>query len=152
MPRRLIMSYAMLPRGGSGVPPPRPPPLPQPAPQEPAPPQADDDDEEFYASLPNDAAAEEAAGMQRALLASFETQRRNESVWHFMHAERRAAAARQADTQATAHADAHRRNLKAARTVMAVAEQSLAEADQSGGLASVAEARHRRENQYPGFV
>jgi hypothetical protein len=56
-----------------------------------------------------------------------------------MHAERRAAAAIQADMQATAHTDAHRRNLEAARTAMVVAEQSLAEADQSGGLASVAE-------------
>jgi hypothetical protein len=57
-----------------------------------------------------------------------------------MHAERRAAAERLGDTQATARATAHRRNIEAAR---AAAEQCLAEADRSWGLAAVAKERHR---------
>jgi hypothetical protein len=71
----------MLPRGGSGAPlaPPLPPPLPPL--QDPAPPQGeeeeDSDDEELLVELPTDAEAEEAAVEQRAIVASFETQRRN---------------------------------------------------------------------------
>jgi hypothetical protein len=64
-----------------------------------------------------------------------------------MAAERRAATERVAEAQATAHATAHCRNIEAAR-VAASAEQRLAEEDQ-GGLAAVADAHNRRENQYP---
>jgi hypothetical protein len=63
--------------------------------QEPAPPQADK--EEFYAGLPDNAAAEEATAKQRALLASFETQWHDEAVRNFMHGKRRAAAERLGD-------------------------------------------------------
>jgi hypothetical protein len=55
-----------------------------------------------------DAEAEEAAAEQRAILASFETWRRNETAQRFMVAERRAATARLADAHATARAYAHR--------------------------------------------
>jgi hypothetical protein len=103
-------------------------------------------EEELYTGLPDDAAAEEATAEQRALLVSLEMQHRDKAARHFMHAERRVAAERLGDTQATAHATAHLRNLEAARAAMAVAEQRLAEANRSWGLASVAEARHRREN------
>jgi hypothetical protein len=73
-------------------------------------------------------------------------QHRDKAARHFMHAERRVAAERLGDTQATAHATTHLRNLEAARAAMAVAEQRLTEANRSWGLASVAEARHRQEN------
>jgi hypothetical protein len=59
--------------------------------------------------------------------------RRDEAATHFMHIERRAAAERLADAQATARSTAHRRNLEAARAAMVAAEQCLAEADQAGG-------------------
>jgi hypothetical protein len=49
-----------------------------------------------------------------------------------MHAERRAVAARQTDVQVTTRADAHHRNLEAARTAMAAAGQRLVETDLSG--------------------
>jgi hypothetical protein len=66
----------MLPRGGTGVPPPPPPP-----PQEPALPQGDEeedsDDEEFFTDLPMNAESEEVTAEQRAILASFETRRRD---------------------------------------------------------------------------
>jgi hypothetical protein len=87
----------------------------------------DNDDEDLYADLPDDAEAEEAAAEQRALLMSFETQHRDEAARHFMHAERSAAAERLGGAQATAHANAHRRNIEAARAAMVVAEQRLAE-------------------------
>jgi hypothetical protein len=65
-------------------PPPPPPPLLPPPPQETAPPQGeeeeDSDEEEFLAQLPTDAEAEEAAAEQRAILASFETQRHDQST------------------------------------------------------------------------
>jgi hypothetical protein len=66
-----------------------------------------------------------------------------------MSAERRAAAARLAEEHAAAHANAHRRNIKAARAAMAMAEQRLAQADVAGGLATVAAERQRRKHQYP---
>jgi hypothetical protein len=98
MPLRLFTTYAMLPRGGSGAPPPPQPPPPLPPPQEPAPLESeeeeDSDEEEFLAQLPTDAEAEEAAAEQRAILASFEMQRRDQSVQELMATERRVAAAR----------------------------------------------------------
>jgi hypothetical protein len=51
-----------------------------------------------------------------------------------MAAKRRAAAARLAEDHATACADAHRRNTKAARAAMAEVEQRLFRADVAGGL------------------
>jgi hypothetical protein len=72
----------MLPRGGSRAPPPPPPPPPPlPPSQDATPPQGEDeegsDEEEFLAQLPTDAEAEETVVEQRAILASFETQRRD---------------------------------------------------------------------------
>jgi hypothetical protein len=55
----------------------------------------DDDlnvDDLAYLELPTDEEAVESAAEQRALMASFETQRRDESAWRFMEAERRATA------------------------------------------------------------
>jgi hypothetical protein len=50
-----------------------------------------------------------------------------------MHVERRAAAERLGDAQATARANAHRRNIEATKAALATAEQRLAKADMSGG-------------------
>jgi hypothetical protein len=66
-----------------------------------------------------------------------------------MVAERRAAATRLADAQAAARANTHRRNIEAASAGMAEAEQCLAQADQTEGLATLAAERQRCENQYP---
>jgi hypothetical protein len=66
-----------------------------------------------------------------------------------MAAERRASAARLAEEHAAARADAHRRNIEAARDAMAAAEQRLAQADMDGGLATVAAERQGHEHQYP---
>jgi hypothetical protein len=93
--------------------------------------------------------AEENAAEQRAILASFEMRRRNETTQQFMDAERRTAAARLADAHATACVDAHCHNIEAARAAMAAAEQRLAQADRVGGLAMVKTERQRRKNQYP---
>jgi hypothetical protein len=51
-----------------------------------------DADDIAYLDLPTDAEAAESAAEQRALMASFETHRRDESGWRLMVAERRAAA------------------------------------------------------------
>jgi hypothetical protein len=134
-------------------PPSPPPPLPPPPPQELAPPQGveeeDSDNEEFLADLPTDAESEEAAAEQRAILVSFETRRRDQSVQDFMAAERRAIVARLAEEHAASRADAHRRNIEAARSAMAPGEQRLTQANIAGGLATMAAERQRREHQYP---
>jgi hypothetical protein len=92
---------------------------------------------------------EEAAAEQRAILASFETQRCDQSAPDLMAAERRAASARLVEEHAVARADAHRRNTEVARAAMATAEQRIFRADVTEGLATVAAERHRREHQYP---
>jgi hypothetical protein len=79
----------------------------------------------------------------------FETQRRDRTMQELMAAERRAAAARLAEDHAAAHADAHRRNIEAARAMMAEAEQRLFRADVARGLVTVAAECQRREHQYP---
>jgi hypothetical protein len=79
MPRRLITTYSMLPRGGSGAPPPLPPTPPPPPPTQ-GDEEEDSDDEELFANLPMDAESEEAAAEQRAILASFEMRRRDQAV------------------------------------------------------------------------
>jgi hypothetical protein len=142
MPRRLLTTYATLPRGGSGAPPPPLPPPPPPPPlQDPAPPQGEeeeDSDEEFLADLPTDAEAEEVAAEQKAIVASFETHRHDRAAQELMAAERRAAAARLGEDHAAAHANAHCRNIKAARAAMVDAERRLFRVDVAGGLAKVA--------------
>jgi hypothetical protein len=72
--------------------------------------------------LPDDSEAEEAATEQSALLASFEMQRRNETAWHFIVADRRASAERVAEAHAAAYARAHRRNVEVARATMEATE------------------------------
>jgi hypothetical protein len=66
-----------------------------------------------------------------------------------MAAERRAAAARLAEDHAAARVDAHRRNIEAARAAVAKAEQRLFRADVTGGRATVAAERQRREHKCP---
>jgi hypothetical protein len=66
-----------------------------------------------------------------------------------MAAERRKAAAWLAEDHAAARADAHRRNIEAARAAMAEAERGLFRVDVAGGLAKVAAERQRHEHQYP---
>jgi hypothetical protein len=66
-----------------------------------------------------------------------------------MAAERQAAAARLADAHATAHADAHCRNIEVARATTAASEQRLAQADRAGGLTMVAAEHQHCKNQYP---
>jgi hypothetical protein len=144
----------MLPRGGSGTPlAPPPPPPPLPLPQDPALLQGeeeeDSDDEEFLTELPTDAEAEEAATEKRAIIASFETQHRDRAVQELMAAERRAAAARLAEDHNAARADAHRRNIEAARAAMAEAERCLLRVDMAVRLAKVAAERQHHEHQYP---
>jgi hypothetical protein len=68
---------------------------------------------------------EEAAAEQRAIVASFEMQRRDQAAQELMAAARRAAAARLAEVHTTARADTHRRNIEAARAAMAEAERRL---------------------------
>jgi hypothetical protein len=139
----------MLPRGGTGAPP-APLPPPPPPPQDPAPPQGkeeeDSDDEEFLAELPTDAEVEEAAAEYRAIIASFETQRRDRAAQELMAAERRATAARLVEDHTIARADAHPRNIEAVRAVMVEAERRLFRADMAVGLAKVAAERQRREH------
>jgi hypothetical protein len=141
----------MLPQGSSGAPPAPPPP--PPLPPSPPPPQGeeeeDSDDEEFLAELPTDAEAEEAATEQRVIIASFETQRHDRAAQELMSAERRAAAARLAEDHTAARANAHRRNIEAARAAMAEADRRLFRVDMAVGLAKVAAERQRREHQYP---
>jgi hypothetical protein len=96
-----------------------------------------------------DGEMEEAAAEQRAIVASFETQRRDRAVQELMATERRAAVARLAEDHADARADAHCRNIEAARAAMAKAERGLFRADMAGGLAKVAAEHQRHEHQYP---
>jgi hypothetical protein len=58
-----------------------------------------DTDDLAYLELPTDEEAAKSAAEQRALMVSFEMQRRDEPAWHLMAAERRAAA----DFLAAAH-------------------------------------------------
>jgi hypothetical protein len=79
----------------------------------------------------------------------FETKRRDRAVQELMAAERRVAAARLAEDHTAACADAHRRNIEAARAMMAEAERRLLRVDVAVGLTKVAAERQRREHQYP---
>jgi hypothetical protein len=74
-----------------------------------------DADDLAYLELPTDEEAAESAAEQRALMASFETQRHNESARRLMAAERRAAA------HQSARQSAFIRNLAAADKLRAVA-------------------------------
>jgi hypothetical protein len=63
-----------------------------------------------------------------------------------MAAERRAAATRLVEDHSAARANAHRRNIEAARAAVAEAERRLFRADVAIGLAKVAAERQRREH------
>jgi hypothetical protein len=71
--------------------------------------------------------ADEAAAEQRAILVSFETRHRDESAQQFVVA-RRGRRRQGWRTCRQPPADAHRRNIEAARAAMAEAEQRLAQA------------------------
>jgi hypothetical protein len=92
---------------------------------------------------------EEATAEQRAIVVSFETQRRDWAAQELMATERRAAAARLAEDHAAARADAHHRNIEAARAAMVEAKRRLFWANVAGGLAKVAVERQCCEHQYP---
>jgi hypothetical protein len=66
-----------------------------------------------------------------------------------MAVERRVAAARLAEDHTATRADAHRRNIEAARAVMVEAERRLFREDVAIGLTNVAAERQCREHQYP---
>jgi hypothetical protein len=69
---------------------------------------------------------EEAAAEQRALLASFETKRRDKTARKFIHTERREATVRvAATTQEGARHEVHRQNMAVARA--AVEQRQLEE-------------------------
>jgi cytochrome c5 len=80
------------------------------------------DDDLAYLKLPTNEGATEVAVEQRALMASFETQRRDESARRLMTAERRTAADRLAVTHQRVCHSAHRRNMAAAREAREAAE------------------------------
>jgi hypothetical protein len=84
----------------------------------------DDDlnaDDLAYLKLPTDEEATESAAEQRALMASFEMQRRDESAWRLMAAERRAAADDLTAANQSARQSAYLWNLAAADELRAVA-------------------------------
>jgi hypothetical protein len=76
-------------------------------------------------------------------------QRCDRAAQELMATERRAAAARLAEDHAAARADAHCRNIEAARAAIAEARRCLFRAGVARGLAKVAAERQRREHQYP---
>jgi hypothetical protein len=81
-----------------------------------------DDDDLAYLELPTIEDATEVAVEQRALMASLETQRRDESARRLMTTERRTAADRLAATHQRACHSAQHRNMAAAREAREAAE------------------------------
>jgi hypothetical protein len=98
--------------------------------------------------LLDDGEVEEATTEQRALLALFQMQCRNETARHFIVAEMRALTVRVAEAHAAARARTHRRNIEVARGTMAATEQCHNEEERRGAMVALAEARHRLESQY----
>jgi hypothetical protein len=80
-----------------------------------------DIDDLAYFELPTDQEAAESAAEQRALMASFETQRHDESAQHLMAAGRREAAGDLVAVHRSARQSAYLRNLVAADELRAVA-------------------------------
>jgi hypothetical protein len=121
----------------------------------------DDDlnaDDLAYLELPTDEEAAESAAEQRALMASFETQRRDEAAWHLMAAERRAAADDLAAANQVARQSAYLRNLAAVDELRAVTagwrpreDRARVEAERRLVVecARAAELAWVREHQYP---
>jgi hypothetical protein len=92
---------------------------------------------------------EEATMEQRAIVASFKTQRHDRVAQELMATKRRAAAARLAKDHVATCTDAHRRNIKVARAAMAEADRCLFWTNMAGWLTKVAVERQRHEHQYP---
>jgi hypothetical protein len=116
-----------------------------------------DADDLAYLELPTDEEATESAAEQRALMASFETQRRDEAARRLMAAERRAAADLAA-THQSARQSTYLCNLAAADEVRAVAagrwpreDRARVEAEQrlQYERARAAELARVCEHQYP---
>jgi hypothetical protein len=110
------------------------------------------------ASLPTDEEAAESAAEQRALMASFETQRRDEAAWRLRAAERRAAADDLAAAHQSAYQSAYLRNLAAMDAARAAAagrrpheDRTRVEAERrlQAERARAVELARVREHQYP---
>jgi hypothetical protein len=117
-----------------------------------------DIDDLAYLELPTDEEAAESTAEQRALMASFETQRHDEAARLLMAPERRAAADDLAAAHQSAHQSAYLRNLAAADKVRAVSagrwpreDRTRVEAErrQQYERARAAELVRVREHQYP---
>jgi hypothetical protein len=80
-----------------------------------------DADDLAYLELPTDEETAESAAEQRALMASFELQCRDESARHLMAAERRAAADDLAAVHQSSHRSAYLQNLAATDELRALA-------------------------------
>jgi hypothetical protein len=104
-----------------------------------------DTDNLAYLDLPTDEEVAESAAEQRALMASFEMHRRDESGRRLMAAERKAVAADLAASQHRARHYALPHNMVAAREMRLAAERHQEEEEwaRAGALART------RENQYP---
>jgi hypothetical protein len=121
----------------------------------------DDDlnaDDLAYLKLPTDEEAAESAAEQRALMASFETQRHDEAARRLMAAERRAAADDLAAANQVARQSAYLRNLAAVDKVRVVTagwrpreDRARVEAERRLVVerARAAELAWVREHQYP---
>jgi hypothetical protein len=106
-----------------------------------------DDDDLAYLEVPINEEAAESAAKHRALMASFEMQRRDESARHLMVAERKATVDELAASQQRARHSARRRNMVAAREVRETVERRQEE-EERARAAALALAR-AREHQYP---
>jgi vacuolar-type H+-ATPase subunit B/Vma2 len=109
------------------------------------------DDDLAYLELPTNKEAVESAAEQRALMVSFETRRRHQSVRRLMAAERRAAADEMAALHRSAHQSAHRRNLAAVDEAKAAENHAtvVAERRLQAERARATELARVREHQYP---
>jgi hypothetical protein len=115
-----------------------------------------DADDLAYLELPTDEEVTESAVEQRALMASFETQRRDESARRLMTAERRAAADDWTAAHQSARQSAYLRNLAAVDELRAVAvgrrpqeDRARIEMERRLQYARAAELAAVRQHQYP---
>jgi hypothetical protein len=117
-----------------------------------------DDDDLAYLELPTNEEAVESVAEQRVLMASFETQRRDEAARRLMVAERKAAADDLEAAHQSACQSAYLHNLAAADELRAVAvgrrpreDRARVEAERrlQYELARAAELARVREHQYP---
>jgi hypothetical protein len=90
-------------------------------------------DDLAYLELPTDEEAAESAAEQRALMASFEAEHRDESARRLMAAERRAAADRLVASQQRVCQSAYLRNMAAAAEARRAAERRQQEEERARG-------------------